>query len=119
VCCLHVVSGPDNFSCEKKKSGFFFGPKKFAGPADPDFLVKPGAAKKFTTEKNSGSQLYTRYPGNYPDTGYVLHTVFQAKNLFCRNFSGTNPVCPYSIRQFAVFGMRVSDIYTIFKTRQK
>lgn len=38
--CLHAVSGPDNFSCEKKKPGIFSGQKKFAGPGDPVFLAK-------------------------------------------------------------------------------
>jgi hypothetical protein len=46
MCCLHAVSGPDNFSCEKKKSGFFFGSKKFCRSGRSGFFVKTRGRRK-------------------------------------------------------------------------
>jgi hypothetical protein len=78
------------FPGSKNKIRIFFAAKKFHWPGRSGFfLKKSGTAGKFTTKQNTDSQLYTRYPGNYPVTGWLLHTSFSGKNIFAGSFPAT------------------------------
>jgi len=85
----HFSPHADFFSERKTKSPYTFLPRNFfAGRANRTFFQKPGSVQNFTTEKNPGSQVRTRYPGNYPVNQYLLHTSFSREKENCRIAAG-------------------------------
>jgi hypothetical protein len=80
--------GGEIFGAKSKIRIFFRAKKILPIRAIRIFCTKTGTAEKFTTEKEYVSQVYTRYPGNYPVTGWLLHILFSGRKLYCRFFSG-------------------------------
>jgi hypothetical protein len=82
------VPGRKKFQHENQNPDLFSGQKILPVRAIRIFCTKTGTAGKFTTEKKYVRQVYTRYPGNYPVNGWLLHSLFSGRKLFCRNFFG-------------------------------
>jgi len=88
-------------SCAKRKNPEFFWPEIFMPVrAIRIFVRKPGTAGKLTTDTENANTVYTRIPGNYPVSGYLIDNLFSRQKFFCRNFSGMEPLAPHSRYDF-------------------